>query len=188
MAKRRCNGTNAAGNPCDSPPLRKGTVIDDVKVSGDWCRAHDPELPDSARPGGAQPGAGRPRLPRPSEIMQRLAEENVLALQRPYWRTLGYDVLIGPDGPYLVELAEGGAKMSATFEGRVKVSQHDDLGAQMAAAEKLQDRVYGKPKQATEISGPDGGAVNVRNVDIADPDVRKWALDMIKSAAPIGDD
>jgi hypothetical protein len=104
-------------------------------------------------------------------VARKLIEENVLALQRPYWRTLGYDVVIGDDGPELVELEEGGAKLHTAFEGRVTVSRHEDLAAMMTAAEKLQDRVYGRPTQATEISGPDGGPVEV--VDTSDPETVK---------------
>jgi hypothetical protein len=104
-------------------------------------------------------------------VARELIERNVLALQRPYWRTLGYDVEVGPDGPYLVQIEDGGAKLHTAFEGRVSVSRHDDLAAQMAAAEKLQDRVYGRPTQATEISGPDGGPVEV--VDTSDPETVK---------------
>lgn len=159
----RCSGTSkATGQPCRANPL-KGT---------DRCLAHsDEETRRSVEFVGGGPGSGRPRLPRPSEVARELIERNVLALQRPYWRTLGYDVVIGADGPELVQLEDGGAKLHASFEGRVSVSRHDDLAAMMAAAERLQDRVYGKPTQATEISGPDGGPVEV--VDTSNPETVK---------------
>jgi hypothetical protein len=112
-------------------------------------------------------------------VARRLVEDNVLAVQRPYWRTLGYDVRIGADGPELVELEGGGAKLHASSEGFVRVSQHDDLAAMMAAAEKLLDRVYGKPTQATEISGPGGGPVEVDRMDTSRPDVRKALHDLL---------
>lgn len=162
MSTRRCTATTKAGQPCRASPLRGRNV----------CLAHsDADTRRSVQFLGGGPGSGRPRNPRPSEVARDLIERNVLALQRPYWRTLGYDVRIGPDGPMLVELEDGGAKMSATFEGDVRVSDYDDLAAQMAAAEKLQDRVYGRPTQATEISGPDGGPLEMDSVDTSRPEV-----------------
>jgi hypothetical protein len=156
----RCSGTNGkTGAPCRAWPLH-GT---------DRCLAHsDATARESVGFVAANGKAGRPRNPRPSEVARQLIEQNVLVLQRPYWRTLGYDVELGPDGPRLVELEAGGAKMHSTSGGYVSMSKHDDLGAMMAAAERLQDRVYGKPTQATEISGPDGGPVEV--IDTSDPE------------------
>jgi hypothetical protein len=95
---------------------------------------------------------GRPRLSRPTEVAQRLIESNELALQRPYWRALGYDVKLGTDGPYLVELEDGGAKLRGTSrDGRVTLSPHEDLEAMQRAAERLQDRVYGRPRQGHRV-------------------------------------
>lgn len=176
MAKNdtpRCSGTTKKGKPCGARPLN-GT---------DRCLAHsDEETRESVGFGGAQPGAGRPRVPTPVEIARRLADENELAIQRPYWRALGYDVRLGPDGPYLVELVDddgnrvGGVKLHGTSkEGTVRVSDHEDLGAQIAAAEKILDRAYGRPKQATEISGPGGGPVQTEAtvVEVAPPEDRR---------------
>jgi len=168
-ASRTCAGTSKkTGKPCRARPLR----------DGDYCIAHDEDARASTGFGGPQPGSGRPRNPRPSEVARRLIEENVLALQRPYWRALGYDVEIGPDGPRLVELEQGGAKLHASFEGWIGVSDHDDLAAQIQAAEKLQDRVYGRPKQATEVSGPDGGPINT--VDVSDPETRDLIGELLR--------
>ena len=160
MRKRNCKAKNQKGGPCGAYPLKPGTVIDGIAVKGKHCRKHDPDLSDSARLACAQPGAGRPKLPTPSEIARQLIERNVLALQKPYWRTLGYDVVIGADGPELVEIPDGGAKVyGESKDGDICVSELDDLAAMMTAAEKLQDRVYGRPRQSTEITGPDGGAL-----------------------------
>lgn len=163
-----CHGTTKRGTLCDAKPLKAGTEIEGVKVKGKHCRAHDPDLPDSARFGSraqakeAAKLAGRPPLPRPTDIARRLIEQNELALQRPYWRTLGYDVVIGEDGLELVPLAAGGAKMHGeSKEGEIVASPFDDLGAQQEAAERLWNRVYGKPKQTQEITGAEGGPVEL---------------------------
>lgn len=151
MSKRSCTGKTKKGKRCKAAPLK----------DKDCCLAHaDQETRESTGFGGSQPGAGRPRLPRPSEVAQQLIERNILALQKPYWRTLGYDVVIGDDGPELVELEEGGAKVyGESKDGDINVSDHEDLEAMQKAAERLQDRVYGRPKQATEITAPDGAGL-----------------------------
>lgn len=106
---------------------------------------------------------GRPRKVRPMEVERKLMEEYALAWMRPYWRALGFEVCMAEDGGlYLVEREEGGAKIyGESKEGDINMTEHDDLGAQIAAAEKLRDRVFGRPKQTTEISGPGGGKIEV---------------------------
>jgi hypothetical protein len=163
-----CHGTTKRGTLCDAKPLKAGTEIEGVKVKGKHCRAHDPDLPASARFGSraqakeAAKHGGRPPLPRPTDIARRLIEQNELALQRPYWRTLGYDVVLGKDGLELVVLPDGGAKMHGeSKEGDIVASPYEDLGAQQEAAERLWNRVYGKPKQTQEITGADGGPVEI---------------------------
>lgn len=162
-AKRKCAETTRKGNPCKANPLLAGTVIDGITVTGKWCRQHDHDLPSSSKIHATRTPeqmGGRPKLPRPSEVAQRLIERNVLALQKPYWRALGYDVVIGAEGLELVELENGGVKLfGESKDGEICVSETDDLDAMQRAAERLQDRVYGRPKQATEITSPDGGAV-----------------------------
>ena len=168
MASKGCTATTRNGTNCTAPPL-KGT---------DRCLAHSPAkvresvgfVPDNGK-------AGRKRLPRPAEVAQRLVEENVLALQRPYWRTLGYDVRIGENGPMLVELEDGGAKLYGTSkDGDVCVSDAEDLGAMIAAAERLQDRIYGRPKQQTELTGADGGPVMIEEPPDAEAKSARAAL------------
>lgn len=103
---------------------------------------------------------GRPRLPTPTEVAKKLIEDNIAVILRPHFHALGYDVETGPEGLALVPLEGGGAKLyGESRDGVVRGSEFNDLGAQMAAADKLLDRIYGRPKQATELSGPDGGAI-----------------------------
>lgn len=166
---RRCEGITKKGAPCGTSPLKPGTVIDDISVSGRWCISHDEDLKGSTTFGGPQPGSGRPRVPKPTEVGRRLVEENIAAVQRPYWRALGYDVEITSEGPRVVKVDGGGAKIYGVSakDGVVYVSEHDDLGAMIGASEKLQDRAFGRPKQMTEITGADGGPVEVSGVDLS---------------------
>ena len=144
--KRTCKGITKKGTPCKGNPLK----------DSDYCLAHaDEQKRASVGFGGARAGAmgGRPKKPSPTEIERRLIEENVIAWQRPYWRTLGYDMVMGADGPELLEREDGGAKLfGESKDGYINVSDHEDLGAMIAAAEKLRDRVFGRPKQFSEVT------------------------------------
>jgi hypothetical protein len=75
--KRSCKGTNAQGEPSGASPLKPGTVIEGITVSGDYCRQHDLTLPDSARIGGATPGAARRPMPRAVDVLKERIEADI---------------------------------------------------------------------------------------------------------------
>lgn len=153
MPKRQCKGKNKRGEPCEANPLK----------GRDTCLAHaDEETRKSLQFVGGQPGSGRPKLPTPTEVARKLIEENIAIILRPHFRTLGYDVETGEQGVVLVPLEGGGAKLyGESREGVVRASDYEDLGAQIAAADKLLDRIYGKARQSTELVGAQGGPVEI---------------------------
>lgn len=169
MGKRKCTGTVKSGP-------RKGQRCGAWAMKGHLvCLGHaDQKTRETMRFGGAQPGAGRPKKLKPMDIEREVMERYVLAWMRPYWRALGFDVGIADDGSlYLTELPEGGAKIyGESKEGDINMTEYDDLGAQITAAEKLRDRVFGRPKQTTEISGPGGGKIEVDVTQEAVQDAR----------------
>ena len=137
----RCKGTNRHGQPCQAWPL-KGT---------EHCSAHPDSLapdgvrfgsPEQAAAAGALGGAAG-RHPRVVDIMRERVEAAADEILDAYFRVLREAMLYG----------------TQQRSGEIVVSDHPDIGARMAAAEKLLDRVYGKPKQSTEITGPDDGPV-----------------------------
>jgi hypothetical protein len=150
----------------------------------DWCAAHHPDLTGTDRFGSpAQAKAagelgGRPALPKPTDVARRLVEENVAAILRPHFKALG--LLLQDDGT-VTPLERGAVLTGESKEGVVKASDIEDLAGQMAAAEKLLDRVYGRPKQATEISGPEGGPITTSL--ITDPRLAADARDLLRRAA-----
>jgi hypothetical protein len=114
--------------------------------------------------GGPQPGSGRPRVPRSTDLQRELVDRHAVAVVRPYFRALGLD--IDQDGN-VTQLAHGAIVVGRDKEGGVHASTIEDLGAQIAAAEALLNRVYGRPRQALEHTGACGGPIEVtRGVDL----------------------
>lgn len=154
--KRRCSELTKAGKPCKAPPIPETDYT--------TCMAHAPAkvreskgfVPDNGK-------AGRPKLPTPSEVAKRLIEDNIAVILRPHFRTLGWDLEIDSDGQLqLKQLEHGGAKLyGESKDGAIVVSDAEDLGAMIAAAEKLLDRVYGRARQATELTGAGGRPLTV---------------------------
>lgn len=128
--KRACSATTKAGTPCQSPPLA-GTEL---------CMAHSPAKVRESRGFVADNGkAGRPRSPRAVDVLRERIEQDIDAVIAPLWEALAAEksVVVG-NGP------------------SAHVESVPDLPTRIAAARELLDRGYGKPKQATELSGAVG--------------------------------
>jgi hypothetical protein len=142
--KHGCVGTTKKGGPCDSWPL----------PDSDRCISHSPkEVQESLGFGGTQPGAGRPKLPKPMDLARQLVERHAIAILRPHFKALG--LMLEDDGS--TTLLDHGAVV--VYQG--EATTIEDLAAQIGAARELLDRVYGKPRQQTELTGADGGPVEV---------------------------
>lgn len=132
-----CTGTTKKGLPCTAWPLK----------GRDVCMGHaDRETQASAGFGGSEVGklGGRPALPKPTDLARQLMERHAAAMLRPHFKALGL---------YLEDDGSTRAIDGAVVVHNGEATSIEDLGAQIAAAERLWDRVYGKPKQATELSG-----------------------------------
>jgi len=159
---RGCTHTTRAGHRCRAAPL-KGRKT---------CLAHaDEKTRENTRFGGRQPGAGRPPKAKPPDAMRALLDECAEIVLRPFFRALGYDVLVCADGSLtLAELKGGGAKLYGRSRGgRIVLSPYDDLLAQINAAEKLLNRVYGRPKvQADSAGETDDRVPSARRINLAE--------------------
>lgn len=148
---------------------RKGEVCGrDCWQDSDKCWGHQAkEVKASKGFGGPQPNSGRPKLITPMDAARQLVAEKIDALIRPHFKALGYDIEVTYDreGPSLklVELERGATIFGESKDGDVIASEYEDLAAQIAAAEKLMDRLWGRPKQAVEMSG----GMRVEGVDTA---------------------
>jgi len=94
--------------------------------------------------------------------MRRVIESNPIAFMQPYLDALGIRVVYVPDAddPTLLHptaivdpQSNGTVLYGVSKEGDVVISKHKDIEAQQRAAERLFDRVYGKPKQTNIIAG-----------------------------------
>jgi hypothetical protein len=158
VTPRRCSATNRSGEPCGCPPLR----------DRDTCSAHSPTIPDEARFGSSERAraaghaGGRPRVERPTDLMRRLVHEHVAAFISPLFEVAGLDVRL-VNGEVVVTPRPGGrAEMTEQQIAVVKVCN------------QVMDRVDGRARQQVEVSGPDGGPVDV-NAD------GEWDLNKLSS-------
>jgi hypothetical protein len=99
---------------------------------------------------------------KPHELMRVVIESNPIAFMQPYLDALGIRVVFLPDvndptvlhPTAVVDPASNGATLfGISKDGEVIVSKHKDIEKQQIAAERLFDRVYGKPKQTNIIAG-----------------------------------
>jgi hypothetical protein len=136
--KTKCAGTNKAGKPCRAWPV-KGEK---------FCMGHlDRKKKEELGFGGAQEGSGRPKNPRVIDVLKVRLEERADEIIDVY-----------------LEAAR------ATTHERVgrKLIEVPDHAMRLRAVEALHDRAYGKPKQVSEITGPEGGPI--AHVGIPDED------------------
>lgn len=126
---------------------RKGETCGRVTYGEtDACWGHQPKEVKRAKGfGGPQPNSGVPRKPRTIDRLRERVEELT-------------DEIIAPflDG-LKAECCVGHAKDPETGE-RVPIMM-PDLKRRQESARELMDRSYGKPKQISEVSGPEGGPI-----------------------------
>lgn len=137
--KRRCQGTTKAGKPCKAAPLKDGA----------YCCAHDRTRSDDDRFGspawssraGASP---KPHVPKLIEALAAKVEEHAEQLVQAYIDALAADrgVVVG-------------------FGENAELELVPDYAMRVRAADAIYDRLLGKPRQQTEISGPEGGPIEL---------------------------
>lgn len=142
MAKKRCSAKTKRGTSCRAWALE----------GKDTCLAHaDAKTRESVGFVADNGKAGRPKLPTPTDIARKLIEENVAVVLEPHFRTLGYTIDVEDGELHLYENEEGPAKICGeSKDGVIVMSNYDNLSAMIAAAEKLLDRIYGRPKSVSE--------------------------------------
>lgn len=172
VPKKLCTDLTKKGTPCTNKAL-DGT---------DKCVAHSSDLVKMEHGFGgkgiAQAG-GRPKKPKASEVELELIEQNIIIVQQPYWRTLGYELKKRGNGLKLVPLPGGGAKIyGESKDGDIRFTTVDDLAAQIKAAEALKDRAFGKPRQMREVK-VDSRSI-LATVDITDQETRDTIAKLLR--------
>lgn len=152
----QCRGKTKAGKPCRASAWENG-----------YCIAHQEEKVKAAvgHASGTRAGGGRKDPLKVPVLAKQIVEANALAILYPYLRALGLVAKRhkATGQVVFVPRPELRAKLYGTSkDGIVRMSSYEDLEAMMRAAERLMDRIYGKPKQALELAGSeDGNAVRV---------------------------
>lgn len=160
---RKCTGQTKYGGGCAAPAM----------IGEAFCYAHhpDPKVRAAHREtlALAAENSGGVSAPSPLQMARAATEKAAVHMVQPYLRSIGLEARVVDGEIEFVETEGGGAKLfAASKDGLVRVSDHDDLGAQMAAVEKLLDRVFGKPKQTTEMTGSGGGPIRAEVVSTSD--------------------
>jgi hypothetical protein len=129
---------------------KKGKACRAYPLKGiDYCRAHDRMRPDEDRFGSPEWSSRAGASPKPSL-------PKVMELMREHAEQEAEALVAAYFGPLSAE----------------------DRALALRAAEAVLDRLVGKPRQVTEVSGPDGGAVPL-GVDLDDPEVARAAHDFL---------
>lgn len=142
MSDRRCHAITKAGKACKAYPV-EGT---------DHCLAHSDAETRASVGFVAEAGilGGRPPAPRAVDLVRERVEAEI-----EEW----YQVLLD---------ARGAMKAVVVGHGDDAEIEHvPDHPVRLAAFREVMDRAYGKPKQATEVSGPGGGPIAVGAVDLS---------------------
>lgn len=156
--KRACKGTTRAGKPCKAPPLH----------GGDFCMAHaDAKTRESAGFIARNGKQGRPRKPTVIEAIREKVEAQADEVVAKLW--------------HMANNAERAVVVGTGPQARVEIVPDHDL--RLKALRELLDRSHGKPKQATEISGPDGGPIPTEPVVPTDDD---WHREALEAAGELG--
>ncbi len=142
--KRRCTSLTVKGKPC------KAWAI----AERETCLAHSPKedreavgfVPEAGRLGG------RPREPKLIDVMVRRVEAAADKVMEAHFRALG---VVGwtKEGAPIIDESAAAMEVGRSHLGKVYLTDIADLGARQAAADKLLDRVYGRTRQAVELSG-----------------------------------
>lgn len=144
-----CIGRKTNGDPCMSKHV----------IGSDYCSWHM-TIVERERLGVRDPGEAPRQMSaqvKAPELLRQIVEMNVQSIIAPYFEGLGLE-LVGYDedtGEPVVRRREGGGLKlyGESKDGDIVMTPYDDIGGMVAIAEKLLDRIYGKPKQSTTIEG-----------------------------------
>jgi hypothetical protein len=146
-----CTGTTRKGRPCLANTLK----------GRDVCLAHaDATTRESAGFIAANGKAGRIPNPRAIDVLRERLERDIDKWLKPL---------------------EDALTAERTYVTETEVISKPDHAIRMAAAREGLDRAYGKPKQATEISGPAGGPIEIAPVEV--PDTAQYRRKVAEIAA-----
>lgn len=161
----RCKATTASGKRCKRVPYPGRPSTPDhhgLPADPDFCHIHSrTEEERKVLMAQAQATRAQNQL-KPHELMRVVVESNPIAFMQPYLDALGIRVVFVPDpaDPTVLHptavmdpTSQGTVLYGVSKDGDVVISRHKDIEAQQRAAERLFDRVYGKPKQTNIIAG-----------------------------------
>jgi hypothetical protein len=149
-AEDRCESLTLGGRPCPNSkvtvtlPVRSNGEVTEKRVRLKTCLAHAPEKVRRAAGFMGHGLGGRKKKPPLPQVMREMVEQRAGEVMQPYFDGLTAlrPVVVG-NGPH------------------ARLRMVEDPSVRLRAADAVFDRVYGKPKQTTELTGADGAAIAV---------------------------
>lgn len=151
-AQPKCKGRTLKGTPCGLAPLLPENWDGPNEPTGLYCVHHDPNITNDETEAYLLHGSANKPIPRKitaGEAAHRVIQRAPHYILRPYLKALG--LRLNEDG----ELEEAGTGLKLygySRGGEVIRSRYPDLVGQTQVAEKLLDRVYGKPRAAVDLA------------------------------------
>lgn len=141
--KRTCKAKTKTGKPCKAAPLKDRDV----------CLAHADAETRASTGFVSEAGklGGRPKQPRSIDVLRERLEarqDEIIDVYLEAARAVTHEAVGYGEDRELIEVP--------------------DHAMRLRAVEALHDRAYGKPKQVSEITGPEGGPI--AHVGIPDED------------------
>jgi hypothetical protein len=150
----RCTSDTLAGDRCPNSKVTVTLPLSGKKIDLEdgvprrvrlrTCLAHAPESVREAAGFLRHGKGGRQKRPTVPQLLRQQIEDQAGEIMATYFEALQAEkpVVVG-NGPH------------------AKLELVPDPSVRMRASDSLLDRVYGRPKQTTEVTGHDGGAVRV---------------------------
>lgn len=160
--KKPCPGTNLRGEPCKAYPLNRGTVVDDVEASGDFCLFHEPAFPPDSWKNWKQKQntteiTRNHALPRAIDLLAHAVSQSPEILFASQMEALGKE-WDADTGTFKDKIRNGKPDPGATHvgfsrDGDASRSRYKDFALQAKIENNLADRLFGKAKMSMDLAG-----------------------------------
>lgn len=143
-----CTGIKQNGDTCSSYAV----------IGSEFCGSHMPQEERDRLGIVRRPREAGPLPITGPQLAREVTETAIVKVLQPYFRALGLEILQIDEEtgtPVVRDMGEDAGLMlhGESKDGYIHMSKYPDLAGRIQAAEKLFDRVYGRPRQTTVLEG-----------------------------------